>query len=362
MTPIQKVYVTMIVSHNLIIYISNMSTNMYDYTRLNDYDKNNLIVSLDCSINEGKKNEYLSLLPYERKNVIRYLLDNTRYILYSEFSKKLEDTYLLIKESIKDLEEFHILVSGDKIGSEVWVLAHIYDRISKLKGFKGIITDFDETTKNIVIIDDCIYSGGNIGSFIDGSVYLYAASILPNKPKKVRRKNYNTYNEYDKYSNEYKIKYEEYSKLLLNKYTEILKSINFYVMAPYAYKAGIKGIKNLEANITFCIGEIIEPITIDSTEEIMKWLKNEMYINVWKGATNCVYFQHKVAIDTSTLESVYVKGKIDETHAYGTILNNIPDRAQIKQLEAFLSRKSGGYNTRRNTKKNKKRKTFRHSK
>jgi len=343
---------------------------MYDYTRLNDYDKNNLIVRLDCSINEGKKNEYLSLLPYERKNVIRYLLDNTRYILYSEFSKKLENTYLSFEESIKDLEEFHILVSGDKIGSEVWVLAHIYDRISKLKGFKGIITHFDETTKNIVIIDDCIYSGGNIASFIDGSVYLYAASILPNKPKKVRRKNYNTHNEYDKYSNEYKIKYEEYSELLLKKYTEILKSINFYVMAPYAYKAGTEGIEKLEANITFDIGEFIEPIPIDSTEEIMKWLKNEMYINVQKvnvrkgatnvqkPATNCVYFQHKVAIDTSTLESVYVKGKIDKTHAYGTILNNIPDRAQIKRLEAFLSRKSGGYKTRRN----KKRKTFRHSK
>lgn len=310
-----------------------MSTNMYDYIRLNDYDKNNLIVSLDCSINEDKKNEYLSLLPYERKNVIRYLLDNTRYILYSEFSQKLEDTYLSFEKLIKDLEEFHILVSGDKFGSEVWVLAHIYDRISKLKGFKGIITHFDETTTNIVIIDDCIYSGGNIGSFIDGSVYLYASSILPNK-----------------------------NKLFLNKYTEILKSINFYVMVPYAYDAGIQGIKNLEANITFCIGEIIEPIKIDSTEEIMKWLENEMYINVWEGATNCVYFQHKVAIDTSTLESVYVKGKIDKTHAYGTILNNIPDRAQIKRLEAFLSRKSGGYKTRRNKKRNKKRKTFRHSK
>lgn len=310
-----------------------MPTNIYDYTRLNDYDKNNLIVSLDCSINEDKKNEYLSLLPYERKNVIRYLLDNTRYILYSEFSQKLEDTYLSFEESIKDLEEFHILVSGDKFGSEVWVLAHIYDKISKLKGFKGIITHFDETTKNIVIIDDCIYSGGNIGSFINGSVYLYAESILPNK-----------------------------NKLFLNKYTEILKSINFYVMVPYAYDAGIEGIKNLKANITFCIGEYIEPIKIDSTEEIMKWLENEMYINVWEGATNCVYFQHKVAIDTSTLESVYVKGKIDKTHAYGTILNNIPDRAQIKQLEAFLSRKSGGYKTRRNKKKNKKRKTFRHSK
>ena len=135
----------------------------------------------------------------------------------------------------------------------------------------------------------------------------------------------------------------------------VTKSINFYVMIPYAYKAGINTIltNTKGVNVSLYIGEIIEPIKINTTEEILKWLDNISVVVYEDGTTRCLYFQHKVAINMSTLYSVYVEGKIDKTDKYGTILNNIPDRAQIKNLEDFLSIKSGGYKTRKYRRKRK---------
>jgi hypothetical protein len=206
---------------------------------------------------------------------------------------------------------------GDKFGSEIWVLAHLYDRISSLKGYQGVITDLDETTKNIVIMDDCSYSGGNIASFIDGSTYKYAESILPkfNRPTKsswgMTNSGIFSWDKFREDTDRINKRHKNHQMSLQDKQEEILKSINFYVMIPYAYKVAIDLIKDhtsVNKNVSIYVGEIIEPIKIDTTRDILKWLDN-IHIPVYPdGTTRCLYFQHKVAIDMSTLYSVYVKG------------------------------------------------------
>jgi hypothetical protein len=275
-----------------------MDLKEYNLDLLEDYNADDLVVTLDSSINEEKTKRYLNIFTnQDHREIISVLIEKTTYITYVQFVNELLKNFNSLKNIVSLVSSFHVML-GDKFGSEIWVIAHFYKYLKKLTNFKGFIQHLDSDVENVVIFDDCIYSGGNIGSFIDGSTYLFS------KKKNIKQKNVN---------------------------------VRFIVSVPYAIPEGAAAVKDTFKYVTLNIGKYIDSIDLGAlTQNYIDWL-NSINIMTYDKKTVCLYFQHKVAIDASTLESVYVKGygETKETK-FGTILNNIPDRKSITNLEKFL--------------------------
>lgn len=249
-------------------------------------------------LTKKKKKKYLNtFINDDHRKIIQVLIEKTTYITYFNFLNELINNFNSLKLLVSKLDSFYVML-GDKFGSEIWVIAHFYKSLKKLSNFRGFIQHLDDDIKHVVIFDDCIYSGGNIGSFIDGSTFEFA-----------KKKNINQ---------------EEVD-------------VNFIVSVPFAIFAGADAVKNCFKSVKLNITRYIDPINLSLlSNNFLKWL-NSINIMTYDNETVCLYFQHKVAIDTSTLESVYVKG-YGETREekFGTILNNVPNRKSILDLEKFL--------------------------
>ncbi len=106
--------------------------------------------------------EYLSKYSAAERSHIEYLLRNSKYIPLSELLGKLDT---LIEIYMSKHENFYLYENQYKWGSENWLATVFYDKLKRPQ----IVTSRWRSKKEptILIIDDCIHSGGNIGRTIN---------------------------------------------------------------------------------------------------------------------------------------------------------------------------------------------------
>ena len=137
-------------------------------------------IELDRSLDQERVEEYLIELKKSLKNpsfklgkndniediynIIKDSLYKCKYVNFDTFWDKVNLAFDQFVEYIAD-EDFYLVVSGNKVGSETWIIQGLAKRILELPGYKGFIVNsdlYDEDISQIttlVTIDDCIYSG-----------------------------------------------------------------------------------------------------------------------------------------------------------------------------------------------------------
>jgi len=127
----------------------------------------------DRSINRDKAEKYIaSFVDQNVKNFVRDIIDITVYVKFPEFKQNLIEAFKLFKNAIGS-KPFTIYFNNRKIGSECWILHMLWPEIRTLN-IEGFILKTDivkNYPKDILIIDDCIYSGINILGSIDELSY-----------------------------------------------------------------------------------------------------------------------------------------------------------------------------------------------
>lgn len=240
-------------------------------------------------IKETTKNDYLSRFTnIEDKEFVQSVLEKTIYIPSEEFFKSLEESFRLFSESIGD-EPFYIYLPKQKFSSEHIFTIYLWEKIIH-KNFIHFVNSesvIKEGT-NILIIDDCIYTGNNILSAIDETTYT-------NKNIK----------------------------------------INFYLVVPFVSVGGFEAISSFKMktqlfSVKFFLIKKMEHFfskhnRLDNSpdsrnlEQFLERFKLEFSMQV------PIYFDHKVANNFSTFESIYLEGIIPGQEDYGLLISYLPD-------------------------------------
>ncbi len=91
---------------------------------------------------------------------IQYLINNLRYVTTVEL---LSEIRKVIELYVRSHQKFYIYDNGYKWGSENWLTVEFYEMLGKPQIItKGDLSYLPKGVR-ILIIDDCVYSGGNIG-------------------------------------------------------------------------------------------------------------------------------------------------------------------------------------------------------
>ena len=117
---------------------------------------------------------FLSRYNEPDKTYCRYIIENTKYVTYNEFTEKLFGIIDILIERYKQFNIFFVIGHNNKIGSEHWLVALIWHKIKDYVAH--IITSFDINSKiendyPVVHIDDAIYSGCNMTMHFDNIIY-----------------------------------------------------------------------------------------------------------------------------------------------------------------------------------------------
>ncbi|MEM3857963.1 MAG: hypothetical protein QW478_01010 [Candidatus Micrarchaeaceae archaeon] len=260
----------------------------------------------DLSFDEGKIKDYLDKINNnEHKEIINALIKNTVYVKFSTFKQELLNAFNQFTHQIGN-NPFYIMLP-EKISSSHWFVALLWNRIKQLnlQGFLNIQSKIT-TPINILIIDDCIYSGTEIAGMID--------EFTTN----------NVYNDY-----------------------------NFHIVAPYyseAGKASIESMKKSEIEkMVENLPEKFKPKFINGVSNDIKYYtihKVPTLVDITKNLDIDTYtvfgfqsnilpliiFDHKVANSSSTYRSFYLDGKYCDSSC-GLMLKNNYSREKIDQIE-----------------------------
>lgn len=260
------------------------------------------ILPVDRSFDENKVKEYLPSLDEPDRSFIEELLNKTTYINYSHFKQAFQESFERFKENIGQ-QEFYLLLCTTKPCSENWLTALIWSQLRTLN-IKGIINyesniTFENPT-NILLIDDCIYSGHHLTGVTDNFTY---------------------------------------SKPLVN-------NIIFHIMAPFACDSGkncILGFNNyIKAKVI--IYNVRDLPKLSTLIDLTKYYSNAYDILYKKFGFEIlelplVYFDHKVAGVMSTYSTIYLEGRRPGQGNYGSLLKENVTREKINKLgELYNSR------------------------
>lgn len=144
-----------------------MSIAFYDATLERDWN----LPQVDRSFDKEKVCKYLAMFVDTEKLFVSRVIENTLYVNHKQFIEALDVSFEKFSQEIGD-EPFYILLPEGKFGSENWIIALIWSKLSKLsvKGFIGINTKVPEKS-HVVVIDDAMYSGQKTTGVIDEYVY-----------------------------------------------------------------------------------------------------------------------------------------------------------------------------------------------
>lgn len=257
---------------------------------------------VDRSFDPIKVKAYLDLIPEPYKSVISQLLINTKYIPYHEFKQSLLQSFDIFRDKIGNTELL-LFVDTNKIGSEHWVTALLWPQLREFNITRIIDQDSAielDSVNNVLIIDDAIYSGVNVLSYIDMLTYHIAekAGVQQN---------------------------------------EIGGYFHFHLIVPYV------SIEGEEEVASFCrsmnIGlSIYSVYHLNGLETLMN-INSEIEANLyplfgieWSNAP-AVYFDHKVAGAQSTYPTIYLEGRLPDGSQFGPLLKSLPSRYKIEELE-----------------------------
>lgn len=113
--------------------------------------------------------------------LITKAINNVEYVPYDRFWKAILESLSHFSGFVSD-SPFWVIVDGRKVGSEIWIIQGLADKILALPGYRGFIKTTDkqipeELVENggfLVSFDDCIYSGIHMyenifGEFVENS-------------------------------------------------------------------------------------------------------------------------------------------------------------------------------------------------
>lgn len=189
----------------------------------------------------------------------------------------------------------YIFLDGQKIGSEHWIIAILWPIIKTLN-IQGFIYDeksyIPEGDVELIMIDDCIYSGHRIMGLIDEFTY---------KVKNTHR-------------------------------------FHFHVITPFSCDTGIENINTLisysNCKISIHTKGFIKNLI--NTIDLIKFPIPSIFEKIFQSSLfPLIYFDHKVAGISSTYPQIYIEGILPNGDKMGTILRNLPSRERILELEAL---------------------------
>lgn len=239
----------------------------------------------------NKVQNYLNRIDNEiEKNFVKTVIDNTTYVTFDELVKNTRECFkrFLRESSCK----FYIALPNYKIGSEHILLSRMIDLIPSTR-FLGIINQesyeiYKNDMVNIVMIDDCMFSGNNVTGFIDNLTF-NAEQTLNTSQK------------------------------------ELLGKTNYYLVVPYQSKHNsidhFKGIR--------CVVKIYHQI-IKPISEYYYCGQLELNDLLQKFECECdnypFYTDIKVSNNFGSFPSIYLEGKIPNKGNFGSILKKNPSK------------------------------------
>lgn len=263
-------------------------------------NKNFSMKPVDRSLDLEKCFEYLSLFDDDNyRNFAKEVIDNTLYVNFYELKENLMKSFIKFKEEIND-RAFSIFFSSKKIGSENWLL-HILWPLLRTLNVEGFVTDDEfllrkegRLPKEILIIDDCSYSGIHVCGIVDELPYFASG-----------------YGEDDN---------------LTGPRTVISK---FHVLIPYMTEFSKSQIKSCEDTSEVVFHNIHELTTLQEKSDDI----NEKFGIELIGCP--IYFDHKVANNFGTFPMIYKDGLYfvnGEKRYFGSLLKEPTSRYKIEQL------------------------------
>lgn len=246
----------------------------------------------------------------EKKDIIKIIttaVNEVQYVSYYIFWPMVLQAFDEFSQFV-DREPFWVVVDGRKIGSEIWILQGLADKILSLPGYKGVIKSDDTVPDELVApafvvsFDDCIYSGTHLYQNIFGE--LAAANEV--------------------------------------------SGLDAIAVVPFFSEDGVSSIadaaKDQGYDHFYHFGsEQIEPIMVSgsiSPEDDKPYLYDMEFESP---LLYPVYFDHKVAGTSSSFPTIYLEGRIplggSRQRQYietGPLLRSLPDRSPITELAVEL--------------------------
>ncbi len=282
---------------------TNFNEKIIDILELYPYEQTkHEIKSIDRSLDIKKCEEYISLFDEGiYKEFAQLVIDTTTYINHEMFLADMDYSYGKFLKNVDANESFLLFFGAEKFGSENWVLNIMWEKIRNSIIVDGIFTDiFDDNVgegiyddKNLVIFDDCSYSGANLCSLIDG------------------------------------VQYHTKSK-----------NIKFHLIVPYISHFAATQLINI-SNCEIYLYNRYEPVFL--TDTLPKNLEeDEANIIDFFDLENIgtpMYLDHKLANNFATFPGIYKNGyymKNGEKYEYGTILKELPSRKPVEIIEKYF--------------------------
>lgn len=235
----------------------------------------------------------------EVMDLLHAIIDKTMYIDFETFWHNLVQSWKMFELYVED-HSFYLVIDGNKIGSETWIMQGLSGRILSMPNYKGLLRSTEtydaEVYENtiFVTIDDMIYTGIHtyedvFGQFINNSGLensdFIAAAITP----------YYTWDGVASCSDALRDKgYAEFKHF------------------------GIERIDPIE------IAETDPPTIQKPYLEVYDFQFPMLYP---------IYFDHKVAGSSSSFPSIYLNSPV------GSLLKNPPDRNPVERLAKRLQEK-----------------------
>lgn len=170
---------------------------------------------------------------------------------------------------------------------------------------------------NILIVDDCIYTGQHTIGTIDD----FTSNLVLKK--------------YPSYKEPYDI------PNFRSEQENIIKKINFHFVIPYVSQYGRKSIQDAFGIVnSFYPRSVLR--SLNWNEIVNTYDEGKIGIFVMKFQIEnmdvpAIYFDHKVADSFSTFSTIYLQGIIPPNDYYGSLFRENPSRYKIEELSKFLS-------------------------
>jgi len=216
--------------------------------------------------------------------VIKY----TKYVTFDELVKNARSCF---KKFLNDTScKFYIGLTCSKLGSEYILLSRMIDLIPSTR-FLGIVNEtnyeiFKNEMVNIVMIDDCMFSGNHITNFIDTLTF-------------------------------------DAQQTLDISQNELLKKVNYHLVVPYQSKVNsidyFKGIRTVVKYYHEIIKPISELYRLDDLNETLQKFDCEC---------DCYpfYTDIKVSNNFGSFPSIYLEGLVPNKSKIGSILKKNPSK------------------------------------
>ncbi len=258
---------------------------------------------VDRGLDEKKCEEYISLFDEGiYKEFAKLVIEKTEYINHEKFVRDMNHSFDKFLTNIDTDDSFLVFFGTEKFGSENWILSFMWDKIKNSIIVEDIFDkpyDNEEedgyehgvyNNKNLIIFDDCSYSGNNICAIVDHVQYFTKS-----------------------------------------------ENMKFHIIVPYMSKWAIEQIRSVSSNEIYFYNKYETLFLSDELPENLK--KEEQNIMKFFDLENVgspVYFDHKIANNFGTFPGIYKNGyymKNGKKLEYGTILKKLPSRKPVEDAE-----------------------------